>query len=267
MKAFNSRGILILTILALTSAIHSIQVPNLGCSSPITPISMKSNPAKVFKIDLDLSIEDRLKEIHSFYGKKAKPILNKIVKIVQKKLGGPFQMFLLEQAAKAFLYSRAKPYLFDEIHSYAESTGISPHLISLLNIFYEFDGTACTSAVVRQSNGEIVFGSNLDFSFSTELSQLVYQQDVYRGATFLYRANAVYMQIGVLRGSQPGKFTISLNQRSGHKNSFRNLFFKEGFEAVYFTRYVLENANSFESAVALVKKENTLARAYYTIGG
>jgi hypothetical protein len=68
----------------------------------------------------------------------------------------------------------------------------------------------------------------------------------------LYIANAIYSLVGVLRGNQPGKFTIAINQRSGHGNPFRNLFFKKGIEALYFNRYVLENATDFKSAYKLV---------------
>lgn len=71
----------------------------------------------------------------------------------------------------------------------------------------------------------------------------------------------------MLRGRQPGKFTIAINQRDGNGNPFRNIFFSDGLEALYFTRYVLEHASDYESAVKLALETKLLSRAYYTIGG
>lgn len=128
----------------------------------------------MFKIDLDKPMSERLKDVHAYFYSEAKPIINKILDKVQKFVGGPIQLFLLEQATKLYLNTKAPNYLFDEIHEYAQHSGISPHIVALMNIYYEFGGTACTSSVVRLPNKNIVFGSNLDFSFSRELGKLAY---------------------------------------------------------------------------------------------
>ena len=86
-----------------------------SCDEPIKPVDMTSNGADVFDIDLDQSLELRLKKLHDFYGPKAKPVVDKILVLIKKRVGGSLGMFVLKQAVSAFLYARAPSYLFDEV--------------------------------------------------------------------------------------------------------------------------------------------------------
>lgn len=193
--------------------------------------------------------------------------MNKVLETLKKHVGGPLGLFVLKQAVSAFLYARAPSYLFDEINSYSQATKIPISVIALMNVFYEFDGTACTTMMVRLPDNTLAFGSNLDFHFSVELSKLNYKSEVSRGGKVLYYANAIYGLVGVLRGVVPGKFFVSINERYGKGDTFRNLYFHEGHEALYHLRYILENASDFDSAWELAKNHKLLARAYYSIMG
>jgi len=228
---------------------------------------MTAYDAPIFKINLDLPLEQRLQELHSHYGPITKPIVDKVLETLKKHVGGPLGLFVLKQAVSAFLYARAPSYLFDEINSYSQATKIPISVIALMNVFYEFDGTACTTMMVRLPDNTLAFGSNLDFNFSVELSKLNYKSEVSRGGKVLYYANAIYGLVGVLRGVVPGKFFVSINERYGKGDTFRNLYFHEGHEALYHLRYILENASDFDSAWELAKNHKLLARAYYSIMG
>lgn len=206
-------------------AISSIAGLAFACDKPIKTVPMTSYTTPEFEIDLDQPLEDRLKKLNAHFGPIAKPILDKMLDILQKKVGGPLGVFVLKQAISAFLYTRAPAYLFDEIQSYSAASGIPLSVVSFMNVFYEFDGTACTTIMTRLPDNSIVFGSNLDFNFSTELSGLAYKAKVMRNGKVLYYANAIYGMVGVLRGVVPGQFYVSINERSGKGNSFKNLFF------------------------------------------
>lgn len=71
----------------------------------------------------------------------------------------------------------------------------------------------------------------------------------------------------MLRGVVPGKFYVSINERNGNGDSFRNLFFTQGNEALYHLRYILENASDYKSALDMARNHSLLARAYYSIMG
>ena len=114
----------------------------LACNRPITNVDMVSNDAKEIEINLDLPVEQRLKQLHDTFKDKAPAIVNNILDTLKKDIGGSLGLFVVKQAMKVFLYARAPEVLFDEIHSYSQATRIAPEIIALMNVFYEFDGTA-----------------------------------------------------------------------------------------------------------------------------
>jgi acid ceramidase len=68
----------------------------LGCTRPFKPVDMSSYPPQIFEINLDLPLEERLSKIHTYFKDVALPTVNTILGIVQKRIGGPIQMFALK---------------------------------------------------------------------------------------------------------------------------------------------------------------------------
>lgn len=157
--------------------------------------------------------------------------------------------------------------MFDEVMEISKATGIKVSTIVFFNFYYEADGTACTSVVSRDSNNQIIFGSNLDFVFFKNIKKLTYQGAFYKNNKLLYKANNIYGLVGNLRGTRPGKYTLSINQREANGNLMRALFFQDGFETLYFIRHVLETAEDYDSALKLIQEAPLKSNAYYTIGG
>jgi len=166
-----------------------------------------------------------------------------------------------------FLYTRIRSDMFDEIKEISKASNVSEAVLTLLNHFYELDGTACTSVVARARNNSIIFGSNLDFMFVQEIFNLTYEGHYYKNGQLIYKTNSIYGIVGAIRGSRVGNYSIAINQREGEDNVFRELFLKNSYETLYFVKYILQNAETFDEAIKLAESTPLMSTAYYTIGG
>jgi hypothetical protein len=216
---------------------------------------------------MDLAVHERYAELHKRYASTLAGLADDIVEKAQKELGGQFTFKLLETIIKFFYYSKTRPDMFDEVMEVSKATGIKASTIVFFNFYYEADGRACTSVVARQTDDTVLFGSNLDFVFFKNIKKLTYQGAFYKGGQLLYKSNNIYGLVGNLRGTRPGKYTLAINQREANGNLLRALFFKDGFETLFFIRHVLENAEDFPSALKMIEETPLKSNAFYTIAG
>ena len=228
--------------------------------------------SKLNQIDINLDIDpsQRLKDLHSIYAPVLKDVEKKMIIQMKKMYNLSENVFkLLSTVLRFAYYFKTNSEIFDEIISISRASGVEISHLMLFNFFYEISSEKlCTSIITRNSDGEILFGSNLDFFFPAELSQLAYFGNFKKNGKTLYIGQGLYGVIGLLRGSRPGEYTLSINQRNSHQTTiFREIFSFGSREILYFVREVLETKESFSSALEYIKTAKLRSTAYYIIGG
>jgi N-acylethanolamine-hydrolysing acid amidase len=104
------------------------------------------------------------------------------------------------------------PEYHEELEGMSYSLGIDTHLIFFLQYVYEFSAF-CTSAIIKMTDGTIVLDRNLDFAFSATMRNITYIARYTKGKEVLFEAPMFAAMNGVLTGSRPGAWAVSLNQR------------------------------------------------------
>jgi acid ceramidase/N-acylethanolamine-hydrolysing acid amidase len=84
-----------------------------------------------------------------------------------------------------------------------------------VNFIYEFSTTkACTGVVMRNEDGRIIHGRNLDFPMWSLLANLTATIHYYRGDKFLFTVDAVIPSVFTLTALKPGAFSVEVNTRT-----------------------------------------------------
>uniref|UniRef100_A0A8C4IGX2 Acid ceramidase n=1 Tax=Dicentrarchus labrax TaxID=13489 RepID=A0A8C4IGX2_DICLA len=152
----------------------------------------------------------------------------------------------------------------DEIKGIATASGIPLGEVVLFNIFYEVF-TVCTSIVAEDDKGNLIHGRNLDFGLfmgwdvknkswiiSEKLKPLVVNLDFKRNNQTVFKSTNFAGYVGMLTGIKPVSQLVLV---------------LDGMWMSFLTRSVLENANSYEEAKALLAQTKLLAPAYFILGG
>ena len=244
-----------------------ILLTQFSTAQQIKPEDLDKELTTPININMDLAVHERYADLHAKYAQTLGELADDIVVKAQKELGGKFTFTLLETIVRFFYYTKTQPDMFDEVMEISKASGVKASTLVFFNYYYEADGKACSSIVGRDTNNQIIFGSNLDFVFFKNIKKLTYQGAFYKNNELLYKSNNIYGLIGNLRGTRPGKYTLAINQREAKGNLMRALFMKDGFETLYFIRHVLENAEDFDQAVKLIETSTLKSSAFYVIGG
>ncbi|KAM7009429.1 acid ceramidase [Tautogolabrus adspersus] len=172
----------------------------------------------------------------------------------------------------------------DELKGIADVSGIALGEIVLFNIFYEVF-TVCTSVVAEDTKGNLIHGRNLDFGLfmgwdvknkswiiSEKLKPLVVNLDFKRNNQTVFKSTNFAGYVGMLTGIKPHIFTLTMNERfsldGGYIGILEWIFGnRDGMWMSFLTRSVLEKANSYEEAKALLAQTKLLAPAYFILGG
>nr|XP_054753339.1 N-acylethanolamine-hydrolyzing acid amidase-like [Lytechinus pictus] len=159
-----------------------------------------------------------------------------------------------------------------EIRGVAKTLDIGVGEMAFINMLYDFTA-ACTSIVAQDANGTIWHGRNLDYSFSTSLSNVTAIVDFKSHGKTVYTTTSFVGQVGVFTGMKPNKFTISLNERD-QGSVFENvveLLKAILLKKVKFTTFVLRDAltndNSFDEVVQRFTSQKEVSPVYLIIGG
>jgi hypothetical protein len=165
-----------------------------------------------------------------------------------------------------------------ELQGVADYLGIEFNRAAAIQFLYELDA-ACTSIIYRQTNNTLVHGRNLDFPFATQLRDMLFNVDFYRGSTYVYTATTFPGYFGVITGIKPGAFAISIDERFDDnygesklwnivgliRNFLGLLLFREGNTRV--VRKALETQETWEGAVNYLSEVPIIAEAFYIISG
>lgn len=96
----------------------------------------------------------------------------------------------------------------------AKLSGLPFDKLFFLNFMYEFSTfKACSAILVRNSEGKVMHGRNLDFEMWIILSKLVVTVDYYRGGQIIFSVDTVVGSVFALTGIRHGAFAINVDTR------------------------------------------------------
>ncbi|XP_056264974.1 acid ceramidase [Pseudoliparis swirei] len=172
----------------------------------------------------------------------------------------------------------------EEIRGISDVSGIPLGEVVLFNIFYEVF-TVCTSVVAEDDKGNLLHGRNLDFGLfmgwdiknkswimSEKLKPLVVNLDFKRNNQTVFKSTNFAGYVGMLTGIKPHMFSLTMNERFSLDGGYIGILEwilgkRDGMWMSFLTRSVLENAESYEDAKALLAQTKLLAPAYFILGG
>ncbi|GMI48471.1 hypothetical protein TrCOL_g6674 [Triparma columacea] len=130
----------------------------------------------------------------------------------------------------------------------------------------------CTSVVTEEAGGGILHGRNLDWNLDEELREFIITVDFERGGEVLYTGSTIVSFVGILNAMAPGEngFSFSMDARCQGGKLLVNLveaLAKGAMTPCQHSRYVMETATDFDSAVALFETGNLIDDGYFIVGG
>ena len=107
--------------------------------------------------------------------------------------------------------------------------------------------------MIRDINGNILHGRNLDFDFARYLSKLSANAEFYKNGKLLFKAEILVGFVSIITGVKNNKFSANINTReSNHSTPLSNIYhivMQNTISPPWLLRKTFESANSFEEAV------------------
>lgn len=107
---------------------------------------------------------------------------------------------------------------------------------------YEYSSfKACSGIIIRNYEGKILHGRNLDFEMWGIIASLVVNIDYYQGKKLVYSVDTVVGSVFALTGIRHGAFAINCDTRKG-KNILSDLisvFWQDAIPNIWFLRKLL----------------------------
>jgi len=101
-----------------------------------------------------------------------------------------------------------------EVDALAKLSGYPFEKIFFYNFMYEFSTFhACTAFLVRNQDGTVMHGRNLDFEMWELLSKLLVTIDYYKDGKLLYTSDSVAASVFTLTGIRHGAFSLNVDTR------------------------------------------------------
>ena len=221
----------------------------------------------VYTVDLTQPAQTRWNHIYPAYSS----ILKQVISEALGQLNS-FETFLLANALKLHYIDKETN---GEIEGCAKFLDVSYNEVAVMQFLYELLN-GCTSIIYRQANNTIIHGRNLDFDFAPLLREMVINVEFYRGQEYVFTATTFPCYFGVISGSKPGAFSVSVDERydsstkSGEIISLvRNLLglvtFREG--NTFVLRRAMETYDSWKDAVHYLSTVPIVAPTYYIVAG
>jgi len=135
---------------------------------------------------------------------------------------------------------------------------------------YEFSTfKACTGFLVRNSEGRVMHGRNLDFEMWEILAKLVANVEYFKGGKLIYSVDTVVGSAFALTGIRHGAFAVNVDTRKA-KHFYDDLISvmkDNATPTVWLLKKVLEDETNYASALQKLKTERIGAPVYYVISG
>lgn len=223
-------------------------------------------PLKAEILNLTLVIETTL----------VKLLGNKTVQGVLDKLEGNLPEF----------YDKLPHDFGQEITGIAKTTGISPAIIFIYNIFYTIFG-ACTSMITQNAAGEIIHSRNLDFGLwpdfdlkhgqvwelTAAMRPLVVNIDFQRRGRTLFKSTTFAGFIGVHTAMKQGAFSLSIDTRFDSNVDLGLVKWVEekkidrDLEVTMLTRAIFQDEDNYAEAFEKLKNTKVIGPAYIIFSG
>jgi len=217
----------------------------------------------VYSVDLTVSPQTRWNHIYPAYSS----VLKQVIAQALQQLNSA-EIFLIANALKLHYLTKETK---GEIEGCAAFLDVSYNEVAIMQFLYELLN-GCTSIIYRQANDTLVHGRNLDFDFAPLLREMVINVDFYRGTEYVYTATTFPCYFGVISGSKPGAFSVSVDERYDRSETLafiRNLLglvtFREG--NTFALRKAMETLSTWKEAVHYLSTVPIVAPTYYIVAG
>lgn len=157
-----------------------------------------------------------------------------------------------------------------EVTAVAELSGLPFDKLFFLNFMYEFSTfKACTGIVLRNDQGKILHGRNLDFEMWELFSKLVVNVEYYNGSEKVYSVDTVAGSVFALTGIRHGAFSVNVDTRKAKDFSqdLVSVLAKQAYPTVWLVRRVLEDQSNFAAAINRLKTEIIGGPVYFIVAG
>jgi acid ceramidase/N-acylethanolamine-hydrolysing acid amidase len=123
--------------------------------------------------------------------------------------------------------------------------------------------------LIRNDQGKILHGRNLDFEMWEIFSKLVVNVEYYNGADKIFSVDTVAGSVFALTGTRHGAFSVNVDTRKTHDFSqdLISVLEKQAYPTVWLVRRVLEDQTTYTAAVQRLKTEVIGGPVYYVIAG
>ena len=229
-------------------------------------IVFASDTTPRYTINLDLSPQDRWKEV----GKDYASYLQDIKQDILKHYHIPKEVVKIADKIGSDLHKYIPDPFSGELLGLAAACHIPPSELMLINLLYELTAF-CTSIVAENNTGQILHGRNLDYYILRNLTSIVIDVDFKRAGKTVYTGTTFAGYVGLLTSQKPGVLTVTINERD-KGNMFENLLdlLVNNYSMVSFAvREMMDGpVKDFSSAVIhLAYQVNLVAPCYLIVGG
>lgn len=157
-----------------------------------------------------------------------------------------------------------------EVDAIAKLSGLPFDKLFFLNFMYEFSTfKACTGILIRNSEGRVMHGRNLDFEMWEILSKLVVNVEYYRGGQRVFSVDTVAGSVFALTGIRHGAFALNVDTRKAKHfyDDLISILVDGGMPTCWLLRKTLEQETSYTAALNRIKTERIGGPVYYIISG
>jgi len=174
----------------------------------VQPAEDRPDHFENFEINLDLAPEDRFVEVAAHFREE-------IINATNVLIGNlpPYTDKFFEWVYP--IWSYIHPSKYGEIEGIVKGVNSTELPMSrgvLLNAIYEL-GAWCTSVVVKQADGTIIHGRNLDYPDEVTMQAIVYNGTFTRNGEEVFNAVMFAGNIGVYTGVRNNSFSVSQDTR------------------------------------------------------
>jgi hypothetical protein len=225
-------------------------------SAPLERLNYMTGQLVTYKLDLDLPVRDRYKQVMIDFKDKIKTIA---------KVTSYIPAYAVMSKIGIYTVKYQEDDWIEYVLMISEYADISISESVMLSTTYEL---GCTSVLVRDLEGNIILGRNLDFMTYFVFSHGMYEAEYYRKGELVYKGIELAGFKGAINAVKPGKFTASLNQRKYHYLAVNMFRISKGFRSPnYNLMKVMEDAETYEDAIRIMSETPLTAAVYYTIAG
>jgi hypothetical protein len=222
--------------------------------APLERLNYMTGQLPLYKLDIDLPIRERYKQVLYDFKDKIKTIAKVTSYIPTYAVMSKMGIYTVHYQEEDWI---------EYVTMVAEYSGISISESIMLSTTYEL---GCTSVLIRDKDNNILLARNLDFMTYFVFAHGMYEVEYYRKDQLVYKGVELAGFRGAINAVKPGKFAVSLNQRKYHNLAVNMFRIYKGYRSPnYNLLKVMEDADTYEEAVRIMSETPLTAAVYYII--